>query len=622
MDQVTRMARPAVAQDWMLEKQAPRVEKRFFSEHPDGVLVRLAEHCPAFAEDLDIQHEAGLPEEYWHQWTSLLVKSGQSDAALAFSRASTKHNEHSEERIVALKSESNRGTTRCATLGCDEAQISKCHGGHIRRNEEGEITNSPGKFAARPKPSSRQNKPSKQGQNLTEVGFSLDRNTGRPNRLNANIFSKHVVDTRLDLVYVQPGRFYLYTNGVWGLLDDNTLRRMLRDILHEFVPNFWTPAIEEQYMQALALDTPSVKQMDTKRQFINLENGMLDLRKFELVPHDKSFYSTIRIPIAYDPEAKCPTFRNFLRQVFEEDKERIKLVREMFGYCLTSEVSAQKAFILFGKGANGKSVLADVLETIIGPSNTCALTLNDLEKPFARSELVDKQLILSTENETDSRGINTQFLKAITSGDAIRVERKHEQGFMYRPFCKVVLGMNNLPNSRDKSYAFIRRLIIIPFNRTFDKDEADVHLTDKLKRELPGILNFALLGLNRLRKNGFIFTQSEASQQALRAYEEELNPIALFVEEAIEKGAAEDRVSNDKLAKIYRIWCQRNGHSHPLSNQRLISAVRSALQAKGIKAEPGKSGGVRHCSGIRLKVTVTNDGPNDFTVVDDIESME
>ncbi|MDO3409704.1 phage/plasmid primase, P4 family [Saccharibacillus sp. CPCC 101409] len=618
MDQFARMTKPAVAPAWMLEKQnSPSGSAA--SKKLNPTLVHLSEQCPVFDEDFANQQEDGLWEERWHQWTSLLVKSGHPEAALEFSKASKKHDERSEERIAALQSEENRGTTRCTTFGCNKQQISKCHRRSIRRNENDEITNSPGKFVAISQHPSHQNKSIP---NLTAVGFSFDPNTGQPKKLNANIFSKHVVEARLDLIYVHSDRFYLYKDGIWKLLTENALRRIVRNILHEYVPNFWTSGVEEQYMQALTLDTPSVEQIDTKRQFINLENGMLDLDSFKLVPHDKSFYSTVRIPLAYDAEAECPQFMRFLNQIFENDSERIQLVQEMFGYCLTSDVIAQKAFILFGKGANGKSVLADILETIIGPANTCALTLSDLENSFSRSELVDKQLILSTENETDSKGINTQFLKSITSGDAIRAEPKHKQGFMYRPFCKVVLGMNNLPNSRDKSHAFMRRLIIIPFNRTFDTNEADVHLTKKLKKELCGIFNFALEGLRTLQKKDFKFIQPEASNQILKTYEEEINPLTLFVEETIEKGTMEDRVSNKNLERAYKNWCDENSISHPLSNQRLARAVRETLKGKKIPTEPIKSGGLRYSCGIKLKPNLSKGRYNrTLEEVDDIDSM-
>ncbi|MEK4153642.1 phage/plasmid primase, P4 family [Paenibacillus sp. FSL R10-2779] len=614
MDQCTEISLPLVAPDWIFANSPisdTTMKDPQLIGDSDDIFTRLSTRCQAFAEDWKFQNDQGLSEADWYRWITLLVKSGQNDTALAFSKASSKHNKQSELRITKLASEPNKGTTRCTTFGCSEEQIAVCFNHKIRLNNRGQIINSPGKFSKAPK----------KIVDLDSIGFVLDKDTGRPKKLNPNAFARHVVNIELDIVYVQGGRFYVYKDGIWMFVDLNKLKRMLRDILNRYVTDFWTPSIEEKYLQALALEAPPVEKMDFDRRYLNLNNGMLDLENFQLLPHNKKYYSTVRIPINFDPKAKCPEFLNFLDQIFEEDQERIAISGEMYGYCLTSSVKAQKALILYGNGANGKSVFADVLGMLVGSENTCALTLSDLDKPFARSELVDKLLILSTENEMDSRGLNTQFLKAIVSGDSIRVERKHEQGFTYRPFCKLVLGLNNLPYARDKSHGFMRRLIILPFNRTFDKSQADVHLTDKLKKELPGILNFALKGLQVLRGNKYIFTDSKVSTKAQRSYEDELNPVASFVEDVITKGEASQKVLNDTIARIYRIWCTKNGISNPMSNQRLFAAIRSTLQAKGIKSEPIKSGGKRYHLGIRLIVEEPTNVISS-TEVDDIENID
>lgn len=604
------LSQPAVAPTWMFENSSPTDNQNPLNqtiESTEDSLHQLANHCPVFARDWQTQREQGLHEEDWFKWSSLLVKSGLAETAQEFSRASIKHNQQSTQRIISLTTDAKKGMTRCTTFGCSEDQIKSCFHNKINCNEQRQITNSPGAFL-------------KQGSkqfDLTSVGFILNKDTGLPTNLNHNTFARHVVNDNLDIVYVKnSNNFYLYSSGFWKQVKDNELKRHMFNILNSYVLDFWSPAIEDKYMQALALIAPAVDQMDANRRFLNLENGMLDLNDFALHPHSKEYFSTIRIPITFNQEAECPTFDSFLHQIFDGDRERISLVQEMFGYCLTVEVIAQKAFILYGKGANGKSVLADILSTLVGPENTCALTLNDLEKSFARSELVDKQLLLSTENETDSRGINTQFLKAITSGDEIRVERKHEQGFTYRPFCKVVLGMNNLPQSRDKSFAYMRRLIIIPFQRTFSKDQADVHLTDKLKKELPGILNFALKGLDRLRRNEFIFTESTVAENELKNYREDINPIEIFVEENFEKGTPVDRVPNHEIMSRYRKWSSVNGYPYPMSNQRLMSAIRSILENKGITAKAFKTGGNRCHTGIKLKNPSGDDPKEDDKEMD------
>ncbi|GGN95012.1 DNA primase family protein [Saccharibacillus kuerlensis] len=595
----------------------------------DPALTILQSSCPAFAQDWSIQQQDGLPEERWYKWISLLIASGNPQAALAFSRASVKHDAGSERRISELIANPPKGCTRCTTFGCDVKQVGLCFPNNVRKNEKGQITNSPVKSLATP----RKKAAPLPSVNLSTVGFILDRNSGRPTGLNPNAFARHVVEHRLKLVHTLGDRFYLYDDGVWNVLSDNQLRRKLRDILNGYVADFWRPITEEAYLKALQLQAETVERMDGRRNLLNLENGMLSLRNkrkeperrpFKLYRHKPEFHSTIRIPIHYNPKAACPRFDQFLAQIYNNDQELIDLTAEMFGYCLTSGVEAQKAFVLYGQGANGKSILAGVLEQLVGKKNVTNLTLSDLDQAFARSELVDKSLLLSTENEVGSKGLNTQFFKSVVAGDSIRVEVKYGPGFSYQPFCKLVLALNNLPYSRDKSHGFTRRLIVLPFNRIFREEEQDPHLAAKLNKELPGILNFALRGLRRLQKNKFRFSNSRAARQALDDYRMDLDPIERFIEDNIEAGKPDDRIPNRDMAVRYQSWCTGANISNPMNNQRLLNAIENNLRGQNIAVNRYKSGGIRGLEGVRLKQLSqqTTDLRTGFTTITDIEDIE
>lgn len=153
-----------------------------------------------------------------------------------------------------------------------------------------------------------------------------------------------------------------------------------------------------------------------------------------------------------------------------------------------------------------------------GKKNVSHVAMNELNQPFARAELVGKLLNVSSENEFSEKGLNTQQIKSITAGDAIRVE------FSYHPVCKLLFAMNTLPATLDKSHGFFRRLVIVPFRKVFKGSEADRMLLEKLLAELPGIFNFAMEGLKRLRANDFEFSSSDAIEQAVANYKSEQNP--------------------------------------------------------------------------------------------------
>ena len=417
---------------------------------------------------------------------------------------------------------------------------------------------------------------------LKQVGFYYSKD-GKLKGLNSNKFAAYLL-TRIDLLYTKNGAFYMYKDNYWQYLDGNTISRYCRDILHEFVPNYWNSSVENGYIDALRRATLRIEQLDTDREKINLMNGTFDIGSYELKEHSKLFRNSTKLPIKYDEKAKCKQFMKFLEDIFDGDQERIKVTQEMFGKCLTADMSAQKAFLLYGRGANGKSMLAEILMEVVGVSNTSAVPLTELSNPFSRYELVGKLLNVVTENEVSEGGLNTTHFKGIVSGDAMQVEKKFEQGFMYKPMCKLVFCLNNLPYSRDKSWGFQRRLIIIPFNKTFKEDDPETQnygeLRQSLLAELDGIFMWALEGLKRLKDNKFKFSKSKEIEKALEAYKEEVNPYYNFAKDHLKQGNEDDKISNPTLSNMFREWATEEGHKGvaAASNQKIIGEIRNVLE--------------------------------------------
>lgn len=604
------------------------------------VMNVLREKCPRFANDEEAQKAGTLDSISRCRWISILVNTAHEDDARSF-LAIGPHDSKAERCLARTKDPDNSGFVRCSKLGCNHEAITHCFESGIIPSLDGDSRNSPAKFIldlpkseteeplvksdqpivapqavignvspanflAQPLKVTSPVKPTL-GKKYTpgflkSIGFTINKN-GEVTGINENGYARHLL-TLFDLVYATGDRFYQYQSGVWKLIPENALSRTLRDTLHRYVPDFWTAGLESKYISALEREAPFVETMDANRRFLNLNNGMLDLETSCLVPHEKEYYSTVRIPVDYDIQADCPRFKQFLEEIFEGDDERIKVTTEMMGYALTAETKAQRGFILFGSGANGKSKLVEVMQKLVGHDNTSALPLNELSSSFARFELVNKILNIATENETKEGGLNTEYFKAITTGDSIRVEQKYHQGFQYQPICKLVFAMNSLPFSKDKSFGFQRRLVIIPFNKRFEHQEDDKNLSMKLEQELAGILNFALEGLKRLRENDYQFTESSAIATVQEEYREMINPMHLFSQERLVAGSPEDKVHYNIIAQVFKAWCQTNGHTGlaNTTNQRLLSVVRQELADRGVSFELGRSGEKgRYLSGVQLK---------------------
>ena len=444
-------------------------------------------------------------------------------------------------------------------------------------------------------------KPVKRPLSPTDVGFVFDLQN-RVIGLNPNMFARYIT-TRFKLCYSPQKLMYEYTDeGVFQRVDEEALKSKLYKIVNKFVKDSWRETFENAYIKALKNEVYSSEEMNSQRNLLNLENFMLNIDTMEWYEHDPQYRSSIRIPVEYDPKAKCPMFKKFLQEIFENDKQLIAITEEIIGYCMTTETKAQKAILLYGTGGNGKSILCYIINKICGTANVSAVSLNELGNPFARLDLVGKTVNLVTETEVKGVSFNTELFKAIVAGDEIRAEIKGGATVKFRSTVKIVAAMNSLPFAKDQSYGLSRRLLILPFERQFTGDEIDVDLQDKLEQELPGIFNLALRGLERLRRQKYRFTESSKVTENLLEYQESISPITVFVDEILLQGSTVSRVSNKMIRRLFGVWCLERGHKRiaEMSDTRFHILLKHTLRDKRIAFTSEKTGGERYLKGIEL----------------------
>lgn len=233
---------------------------------------------------------------------------------------------------------------------------------------------------------------------------------------------------------------------------------------------------------------------------INCHNGVVDLETLELQPHSAKYLFLGKLPVEYDPEADCPVWKEFLNTTLED--KHIPTLQEFIGYCLIPDTRFQKALMLYGTGANGKSIVINTINALFGREYTSHVSLSTLQSNrFAAYELIGK--LVNTSSETANyTGKELDMFKAIVSGDDVFVESKGVAGSSTKLFARLIFASNTLLRSGDKSDGNYRRWIIIPFTKQFKGEDADLFLQDKINKELPGILNWAIEGLKRLYKQG------------------------------------------------------------------------------------------------------------------------
>jgi putative DNA primase/helicase len=290
----------------------------------------------------------------------------------------------------------------------------------------------------------------------------------------------------------------------------------------------------------------------------NIRSGMLHLETLNIKDHHKDFLSTIQLPVNYNSNAKYERFLQFLNEIFEDDSERIAIVQEFTGLCLVPDTSFQKALIMVGEGANGKTTLIQVLEELLGRDNISSVALADLGNEFHRVRLHGK--LVNIASEIDPKTLEkSDYFKSIVTGDTISAAHKHKPAFDYRPVARLIFACNRLPRVRDTSHGFYRRLMILPFERRFEGDNADRHLKHRLLAELDGIFLWAIRGLKRLYQQGH-FTDSEMVDKALSEYKRYNNPLMAFIEDSCKLDPTANS-PKQTLYSEYRSYCEDYGYS-------------------------------------------------------------
>ncbi len=324
--------------------------------------------------------------------------------------------------------------------------------------------------------------------------------------------------------------------------------------------------------------------------------------------HSPDDYATILLAASFDPKAQCPQWLKMIESSLPEKPQRM-LLQEWIGYSLSTSNSYEKALIMLGGGGNGKSEILEVWEALLGPENCSALSLDDLGHNFRLIELQHR--LVNFTYEADMKGLlSDNSFKAIVTGEPIMGERKHKDPVKFRPSCKMVVSGNRLPKTNDKSYGFQRRLCILPFEMKF-KDAHEVNPSNPrekvkipdialevIRDELPGVLNWALAGYARLRKQGH-FTEPDASKQVLREYQMTINPALRYVDERLEQFDSEDKLLLSKIYADYLMWCSDNGHKYPVAARSLAKTIEAEMM-NGPSLEPTKTKHGKAYFGLKL----------------------
>jgi putative DNA primase/helicase len=390
--------------------------------------------------------------------------------------------------------------------------------------------------------------------------------------------------------------------------DRNKEQSELRKTLIKFaVASGNTSKINGMLSQAEPHLCVTTDDLDRDPWLLNCDNGTLDLRTRELRPHSQSDLLTKLAPVSYDPHAECPTWERVMAEVFNKDNDMISYVKRAIGYSITGLTTEQVIFIMHGAGSNGKSLMLEIVASILGDyAMQCASdTFVDNNKgggiPNDIARLVGARLVSAVETEQD-RKLQEAMIKQATGGDRLTARFMRQEFFEFVPNFKLWMATNHKPRVRGTDNAIWRRIRLLPFLVIFsDPEEAkegqpvkDFTLKDKLMKERSGILKWMVDGCIKWQEEG-LRRAPKVVTEAITEYRESQDATAGFVAEYCHV-APSVHAKVGSLYKAYRNWCIENGET-PLSSV----SFGLALEEKGFASKKG-TGGVRVRNGLTLKL--------------------
>jgi putative DNA primase/helicase len=318
---------------------------------------------------------------------------------------------------------------------------------------------------------------------------------------------------------------------------------------------------------------------------VSVRNGLLDLERRQLLPHTPQYFNLTSVPFDYDPSAPQPErWLAFLNQLWPHDPQAIAVLGEWFGYVISGKLDLHKILLMVGPTRGGKGVIARVLTALIGRQHVAGPTLNSLGGEFGLAPLLGKPLaIISDARFVGKNGANivVERLLSISGEDTLTVNRKYKDQWTGKLPSRLHVISNELPRLGDASEAITGRIVLLLLTNSWLGKE-DHGLEAVLFGELTGILNWALLGLQRLTVyNGNRFTRLSSSDEAIIAMRDLASPVGAFVREKCVIGPGHE-VTVDDLYATYKSWVEDNGHIKD-SKQTFGRNLRAAVPAITVK---------------------------------------
>ncbi len=330
--------------------------------------------------------------------------------------------------------------------------------------------------------------------------------------------------------------------------------------------------------QGLGITT---KMLDAEPWLFNVQNGTIDLKTGSLREHAREDLLTKSAPVAYSPDARCPEWFNFLDRIMAGSPGLIAYLQKFTGYCLTGDTREKCFVVAHGPGDSGKTIFTVTISGMLGDyaQETPVETLMVKDRgaiPNDVARLKGARLVTASEGELGQRLAESQ-IKRFTGGDTVPARFLNQEWFEFTPEFKLLLSTNHKPKIRGADSAIWNRVHLVPFQVVIPKSEQIPRtiMLDRLRREWPGILKWAVEGCLLWQKEGL--EKPEEVKMATDNHKADSDIIGGFVSDCCLLDPLA-KCQTVKLYAHYQSWCFDNAEE-PIK----IRTFGSALEERGLK---------------------------------------
>ncbi len=360
------------------------------------------------------------------------------------------------------------------------------------------------------------------------------------------------------------------------------------------------------------LSTPDVP----IRDIVSCSNGLLHVTTRNLESHTPDFFTLVSVPFAYGEDAPEPVrWLSFLNDIWPDDPEAIGTLQEWFGYIMSGRTDLQKILMMVGPPRSGKGTIARILRALIGTLNVAGPTLSSFETNFGLQPLLGKSLAIVSDARlkpgSDKKVI--ERLLSVSGEDSITIDRKYKEPFTGPIPVRFVIISNEIPKFGDSSGAIANRFIILQLVKDWLGKE-DTKLTARIMEELPGIMLWALEGLDRVVRNGYI-QEPKSSSWARNILKEVSSPVKAFISERFIKDPKRE-IETTLAYEEWTDWCHENGIDYVTDKFNFGKDLHAAMPGLRQVSRRDAKGRTRYYRGITLRPEVAskeNDGPRTRT---------